>query len=225
MEPVTGSSQPTREACLAHTVLATYERWLGQASPSGLAAFLGGAHVRASLVEPSLPQWRIWGPLGEESFDGPLVARTGHPSLSIRWALAMEILHFSLPAAMEELRVLVEQSFASGFDSSALVGDWPAERPIDDPTNSWLWSRIARRPGMYLGSSTGTALMHFLNGMEKGGDWLGLPPLSGLAHIVETIAARSSEAYGSPFAAYRLYDAEPEELLAWARVSPEVADG
>jgi hypothetical protein len=56
--------------------------------------------------------------------------------------------------------------------------------------------------------------------MERGGDWLGLPPLDGLQEIVSGIASRSREAHGSAFAAYRVYQEAPEELLAWGGILP-----
>ena len=92
--------------CLAYAVLEDYESWLGVPSPHGLSVFLAGARTRADLARQPLSTWRLSGPLDEPDFYLPLVARTGHPQLAIKWATAMEMLHFSPADAMRELRDL-----------------------------------------------------------------------------------------------------------------------
>jgi hypothetical protein len=203
--------QPDLDECLAHVVLRDSESWLGLVSPTGLSVFLAGAETRAQLTRAPIAEWRIHGPLEDPDFYLPLVARTGHPSLTIKWATAMELLHFSMTAAMTELRDLVEHRFQSpGFRTPNPIElsssyDWDA-----------FWSQLKGRPAMFLGGVSGWHLYWFLAGMARGGDWLGLPTVPRLREGVRAIAAASARSYGSEFAAYRICQAG--ELLALAGV-------
>ncbi len=47
----------------------------------------------------------MWGPLDDPEFWQPIVARTGHPTLSIKWATALKLLYFSSEDAHAELSV------------------------------------------------------------------------------------------------------------------------
>ena len=90
------TSSPSKDQCLACVVLDDCEAWLGNPSPSYLDIFLKGAQFRAGLTQPALHTWKIFGPLGNSAFSEPLVARTGHPTLSIRWPSALEMIHFQV---------------------------------------------------------------------------------------------------------------------------------
>lgn len=204
--------------CLAYRVLCDYETWLGVPSPSHLQTFLLGAATRAEIVGASIPSVRVFGPLGDPGFSRPLVARTGHPQLTIQWATALELIHFSLDEAMRELRALVER----WADEHGLAHD-------DEPATGYgassgtletLLRRIARRPAMLLGSRSAWGLRCLLHGMDRGGDWLGLRPLPDLRPIIDGIERRSEAAYGSRFGAYRVYEEQPAELLAWVGIVP-----
>jgi len=112
---------------------------------------------------------------------------------------------------MAELKTLVTQWFDAGrFDVDERVGVFDASDT--DPCETF-WTSFVRRPAMYLGGVSGWRLYCFLHGMRRGGDWLGLPPLPRLSEIVDELATQSREAYGSDFAAYRVYDAPG--LLEW----------
>lgn len=209
------------EECLAYVALDDYEAWIGIPSPTCLQVFLNGAAIRAGLTGQTLPAWRVYGPLENEDFYLPLVARTGHPQLSIKWATAMELHHFSLVEAMRELRELIRSWVrVHGFvtDDALLHGF----RQSDNESGlRGLLKQLARRPGMFLGECSGWALRCYLAGMDRGGDWLGLPPLPGLRAVVDGIEERSAESYGSRFAAYRVYEGAPSKLLAWVGIEPD----
>ncbi len=201
--------------CLAWAVLEDGEAWLGGPSPTRLDTLLWGAATRVSLAKCELPSWRIFGPLQDPAFCVPIVARTGHPTLEIKWARALEAIHFSLTEAMRDLR------------SSVLAwverhGPGPQDElgEVDLGDVDSLMARLAGRPGMYLGSNDSWDLRCFLTGMDRGGDWLGVPVLPRLKEIIKSIEDRSREAYGSPFAAYRFYREDPAHLLAWAGIKP-----
>ena len=73
-----------------------------------------------------------------------------------------------------------------------------------------------------MGDESGWGLYCFLNGMQKGGDWLGLAPMPRLDDIFGGIKRRSERSYGSEFAAFRVYDARG--LLKWVNLpDPERA--
>jgi hypothetical protein len=211
-------SDPSLRDCLAYAVLDDYETWLGTPSPSCLSVFLSGAVTRASLLGHVLPAWRVYGPLELPEFYMPLVARTGHPLLSIKWATAVELHHFSLTAAMRELGQMMQSWVAvHGLETKDEVKyEFCEQMGLDG-----LLGELARRPGMFLGDTSGWSLYCYLAGMDKGGDWLGLPVLPRLREIVDGIEERSEESYGSRFAAYRVYDGLPAELLAWVGIEPE----
>lgn len=209
--------KPSLDRCLAYAVISNYSAWLGEPSVNDLEMLLLGAATRAELTSARIPQWRISGPLEQKEFYLPIVARTGHPTLSIRWAMALEMIYFSREDAFAELRRLLEQWDLSGIESPALptVQPGPEHAP---PDLTSLLRALARRPGMYLGSNRGWALRCFLHGMARGGDWLSLPALPALDVVIHDIEARSNECYGSPFAAYRIYDAA--ELLLRVGIEP-----
>ena len=208
------------ESCLAWVILQDAEDWLGAPSPRALETVLLGASARAQLVQPDLHRWKIFGPLNDREFYRPIVARTGHPTLSIRWASALEFLYFSMAEAMAELRRLIRGWVeAHGLREEKRVGSPFREHRISGPDTDEYWRRMAKRPGMFLGDSTGEALHHYLIGMTRGGDWLGLAEVPRARQIVDNIEGRSQAAYGSPFAGYRVYGEEGvQELLSWAGI-------
>lgn len=214
-------SEPSLRDCLAYEVLENYQTWLGVPSPTYLFVFLFGTAVRAGLTAQIVPNWRVYGPLENPEFYLPLIARTGHPTLSIRWAKALEIHHFSLDESMRELRELMQD----WVQIHGLVTEDTLETGVvgSDPRAGLhdLLKKLARRPGMYLGARSGWALRCFLAGIDRGGDWLGLPTLPGLRAVVDGIEQASEEGYGSRFAAYRIYEESPSELLAWVGIEPE----
>jgi hypothetical protein len=214
---------PDLERCLAYHVLSNRGTWLGGPSLTDLELVLAGASIRATLTATPVAEWRIHGPLEDPEFYLPLVAKTGHPTLTIKWASALEFLHLDIEAASLELLRLIRDWFASGNPPSLTSASSQAASKAP-PSSVWrdvraLLSTLARRPGMFLGSNRGWALRCYLRGMADGGDWLDLPALSDLREVIDQIERKSHEAYGSPFAAYRVYDAAP--LLAWADIHPE----
>jgi hypothetical protein len=206
----------TLEHCLAHAVLKDHVSWLGAPSPRGLSTLLAGAYARAEFTGGSLPLWRIYGPLETPEFYLPLVKRTGFPELEIKACTAVELLHFSLTDAMTELLTLVETWHSErGFDLATTVADERFEgRTIAN--EAAFWELFSKRPGMFLGSVSGTDLQFYLTGMDRGGDWLGLPKLPQLRVVVDRIHRFSVEHYGSPFAAFRVYHANATPLLVEA---------
>jgi hypothetical protein len=123
---------------------------------------------------------------------------------------------------MTELRTLVETWFYThGFNSDERVGCDPASGlSLVEDARQFL-ARVVQRPGMYLGDCSAWSLYCYLAGMDRGGDWLGLPKLSGLREIVDGIAQHSKEAYGSEFGAYRVYriaPGGPADLLSWVGI-------
>jgi len=214
-------NHPELRSCLAHAILADPERWLGEASPSALQAFLSGAQLRAELSATPVATWRIFGPLNDAEFYSPLVARTGNPDLTIRWASALELVHFSMADAMTELRSQIANWFDErGFDPLPSVGGPSRTVPPNETLRSVL-ARLARRPGMFLGEASSWRLQCYLAGVDRGGDWLLLPPVEGLREIIDGIAAHSRDSYGSNFGAYRIYSQAPADLLAWVGINPE----
>lgn len=207
------STGQTRNRCLACVVLDDSCDWLGSPSPIHLDTFLNGAHFRAGLTEPQFPVWRIFGPLRNPEFSTPLVARTGHPTLTIRWPHALEMVHFRVEDAMTEPRTLTSAWFDAGrFDAEEVAGQFHLGDP--DPCEAF-WQSFFARPGMYLGNADGWRLYCFLQGMARGGDWLELPPMPRLREIVDDLGRRSREAYGSDFAAFRVYGATG--LFEWVK--------
>ncbi|MCG8602643.1 MAG: hypothetical protein MI807_21040 [Verrucomicrobiales bacterium] len=199
------------ESCLAYHVLRDANKWIGVPRPSYLESFLAGASTRAIQTDPDFSYWRVHGVLEYPDFYSRLVASTGHPTLTIRWATALEMTHFSFA---EGCSYLLEDALA-----------WHREHGIkeDSPSRSWssstapieeFWDHFAARPAMYMGSNSGWGLYCFLRGLTDGGDWLGLPEVSLNSEVFDLIAKRSTDAYGSKFAAFRVYDASP--LLGWA---------
>jgi hypothetical protein len=205
--------------CLAYTVVCDPAAWLGDPSPSALQLFLAGTALRVSLTGADVSEWRVFGPLDQSAFYLPLVARTGHPTLSIRWSTALELHHFALPDAMAELKTLLEQADPSAFPDLVLPlrRRWPDRSP---ETLIGLLRRLAGRPAMFLGRASGWGLRSYLAGMDRGGEWLQLPLLPGLRDVVDAIENQSLASYGSPFAGYRVYD-DPAQLLAWAGIEPD----
>jgi hypothetical protein len=108
-----------------------------------------------------------------------------------------------------------------------LVNQWHSEREFDLKTTvaddrfaggvfeneAAFWQLFASRPGMFLGGLSGANLQHYLTGMDRGGDWLGLPKLPLLCSVVDEIRRLSFEAYGSPFGAFRAYSDDVRPLL------------
>ena len=210
--------QPALADCLARAVVEDCKGWLGVSSTLALRTCLAGAQQRAFHIEPSLPCWRIWGPLDDPQFWQPIVARTGHPTLSIKWATALELLYFASEDALAELsRLMREYPLAQSLHGTRTIRDACTLNGENGFGIGRFWTALRERPGMFLGSGCGRALHHYLIGLDRGGDWLGLPPLPGLRHVLDTIESQSEDCYGSKFAAYRVHEHEgAAKLLGWA---------
>lgn len=204
------------DECLAHAVLRSPDDWLGQPSPTAVEVFLAGAELRAAATAPTFPAWRIHGPLRDPDFSAPLVARTGHASLSIGWAKALELIHFSMADALAELVELIEDRLEGGRVSMEPVGSLATGDPAA------FWGSVAARPSMHMGGDSGWHLSWYLAGMTKGGDWLDLPVLPAADEIADAIHMASKEAYGSPFGGFRVHSGPggARALLAWAGIEP-----
>jgi len=197
------------DSCLAYRVLRNPEEWIGDPSPWFLESFLAGTSLRASYVNSDLPGWQIHGVLEDPDFYQPFVDATGHPTLTIRWASALDLTDFSRTTAFAKLR---ESALAwhrkHGVRPPREVGAWS---PIPNPDE--FWEGVLMRPATYMGKSDGWSLFCFLTGMGRGGDWLGLLEMPRLREIFGKIKMRSEASYGSPFGAFRMYDAR--DLLEW----------
>ncbi|MCA9610307.1 MAG: hypothetical protein KC619_32150 [Myxococcales bacterium] len=209
------SPEPRVEACLAHAVLRAPDAWLGLATPTALEVFLAGAELRAAATEPTLPAWRIHGPLSDAALDPPLVASAVGRSSSFGWATALERTHFSMVDALTELRSWIEGRFEEGRVDVASVGSL-----VIDPTV--FWRALATRPGMYLGGESGWHLAWYLAGLTKGGDWLDLPPFPRADEIAKAIRRTSKRMHGSGFGGFRVHSGRSglQTLLGWAGVEP-----
>ena len=201
------------ESCLAYTVMQSPDPWIGSPSTIYLKAFLLGASWRQDYVASQLPDWHIFGVLNDPTFYKPFIDATGHPTLTIGWATALAMTHHSLAEGFTELR---DSALAwhrkNGVAKDQFDTQSPDNSVIEAP--QVFWNRLATRPGMYCGDDSGWALYCFLNGMHKGGDWLGLSPMPELDNVFGSITARSERSYGSPFAAFRVCKAQG--LLQWA---------
>lgn len=206
--------------CLAHRVLNAPEQWLGRCSPSCLEAFLAGASMRASLTHSEIPEWRIHGPLEEPSFYLPLVARTGSPRLSVRWATALELVHFSEEDAFTELAERFEHWFLKEPWDDTQTTERIKLRPDQ---HDEFWDQLAEKPGMYMGYQTGWMMRCFLTGMRDGGDWLGLPAMKELTRVMCELEQKSCESYGSKHGIFRVYDCDPWSLFRMVGL-PRVAN-
>jgi hypothetical protein len=206
--------------CLAYEVLRTPDEWLLIPSPHALEALVQGAQDRARFTGTNVSRWRITGPLDEPSFYLPIVAQTGHPTLSIRWAGALELIHFSMRDALADLRSRLE-TWASGFDPTSSSS---ASIPSDGRSLQELLSGLAARPAMYLGRQSASLLYCYLNGLVRGGDWLALPPLPEATQIFRELQEQSIAHYGSHFGAFRVYEGMPSTLLEWVGINPSAKE-
>jgi hypothetical protein len=198
------------ESCLAYHVLRDPDKWIGGPRTSYLESFLAGASTRAYQTVPSIEHWRIHGVLEYPEFYSRFVEATGNPSLTIRWATALEMTHLSFAEGCAELlRQALAWHREHGIKESGPASGWPS-----NTSHEVFWDHFAARPAMYLGSNSGWGLYSFLSGLTAGGDWLGLPEIQSNREVFDSITRRSTRAYGSEFAAFRIYDATP--LMAWA---------
>ncbi len=215
------NTQAEIDSCLAYTVLRDPDGWMGTPSTTHLLPLLIGAEMRAAIVQPDLPYWRIYGVLDEPEFYEPLVAATGNPTLTIKWATALAMTHFSLAEGFEKLRDdAISWHLDKGVNHQRQILAWEAGAGTVEQIADLFWLRIAQRPGVFLGDTYGWSLFCFLTGMDRGGDWLDLPEMPRLKDILERITTKSERSYGSKFAAFRVYHAPG--LLEWADLRPTI---
>ncbi len=196
------------ESCLAYTILRNPDDWIGCASTNYLDAFLHGVCFRRDFAGPSVPDGHISGVLNEPAFYKQFVDATGNPTLTIRWATAIAMTDLSLAAGFIKLKnAAIDWHRKNGLGTGEPLHDFT---PKDA---NQLWDSFGKRPAMYMGDDSGWTLYCFLNGMQKGGDWLNLNTMPRLDEVFGGITRRSDRAYGSPFAAFRVYDAT--DLLDW----------
>ncbi|MEM6436462.1 MAG: hypothetical protein AAF773_21830 [Cyanobacteria bacterium P01_D01_bin.115] len=204
--------------CLAYEVVCDAPHWLGEPSPVNLQTFLFGVEERAVISGSRVERWRISGPLCEPSFDTPILQETGHPTLTIRWARALELIHFSMSSALTDLKQRIEQWSCKHEPNTTSYS-----RDISAISVENLFEEMAARPGMFLGTNSGVSLQQYLLGATVGGDWLGLPQVQQFTEVRDKIEQRSVEAYGSRFGAYRVYrdnQGAAELLIKWADIQP-----
>ena len=121
--------------------------------------------------------------------------------------------HFSLAEGLTALRDAALAWHAErGIEPVRQVSEWRIGSDAAERADSF-WRSFARRPGMFMGETSGWMLYCFFTGMDRGGNWLELPEMPRLGRILRRIETRSEKAYGSRFAAFRVYGAD--ELLKW----------
>lgn len=107
--------------------------------------FLHGASARANITGQTIPLSKIYGPMEFKKFYQPIVKLTGHPSLTIKWEIALNFLYFSESEAFAQLKLSVE-SYCQDYqlDISAVIPSlW-----CDTDFLSHL-RIMSKRPGMY----------------------------------------------------------------------------
>lgn len=189
--------------CLAYEVLENIEDWVGVPSVRYLQSVLLGAYHRSVRVGAAIPVSQVFGALVTPEFYGPLVAATGHPTLSITWYSALEFTHFNGREACEHLRSHIATWHESNtLDASVLLeSTWVFENDQD------FWETVHQRPQLYLSDCDGWSLYCFLVGARRGGDWLGIERTSTFDLVYDQIARRSESSYGSEFASFRIHNA------------------
>ena len=210
---MTADREAEIESCLAYTVMQSPDPWIGGPSTVYLQAFLSGAIFRRDYVASPLPNWRISGVLDDPAFYKPFIEATGHSTLTIRWATALTMTHHSFAEGLATLRddALARHREHGVAEDQLNTLKSPGNSAAKDPQA--FWNSLANRPAMYFGDDSGWTLYCFLNGMQKGGDWLGLSAMPDLDTVFGGITSRSEQSYGSPFAAFRVYNAQG--LLKW----------
>lgn len=188
------------KACLAYEVLQHPERWIGSPSTVSLRTFLLGAEMRASL-RPKFSRARIWGALKSAGFGEPFVAGTGHSSLTITCFEALQLTHFSQAEGFELLRVKALERHRSRGVEEENIRPYAASGLRFDAGD--FWDHVAARVPMYTGSWDSWALYCFMNGLDRGGDWLGLPPAPKLVAPFRALQRISKRGYGSTFGIFR----------------------
>lgn len=205
------------EACLAYAIMRDPDHWIGCPSSKYLDVFLQAVAFRRDFAGSSVPDSRISGVLNEPAFSQQFVDATGHPTLAIRWATAIEMTDLSLAVGFAKL-------YRAAIDWHRTYGVITADSPgvFRGRDAEQFWYSFAKCPPLFMGDESGWGLYCFLNGMQKGGDWLGLAPMPRLDDIFGGIKRRSERSYGSEFAAFRVYDARG--LLKWVNLpDPERA--
>lgn len=116
----------------------------------------------------------------------------------------MEFTHFKSGEACSHLQSCVASwSQANEFDDSTLLeSEWVFADDRD------FWETVHLRAPLYLSGSDGWSLYCFLVGARRGGDWLQLEATPTFDLVYDEIARRSLSAYGTEFAAFRVYDAQ-----------------
>lgn len=205
------------ESCLAYAVLRDPDQWIGCPSTKYLDSFLHGVFFRRDFAGPPVSDSRISGVLNEPAFYKQFVDETGHPTLTIRWATAIAMTDLSLAAGFTKLKnTAIDWHRKNGLQAAETL-DGSARKDADR-----FWDNFAKRPAMYMGDDSGWSLYCFLNGMHAGGDWLNLNSMPRLDEIFGGIKHRSDSAYGSAFAAFRVYNSSG--LLEWVGLpGPESA--
>lgn len=199
--------------CLAYHVIRNAPQLIGLLTPSNLSSFLYGATYRAVLTTEAFPKWRIEGVLPCDTFWRD---RFGIDIRSGGWRRAVDTKCLEQGVLLSNL----------GFEAEA----WHENNGVDEGETAYMyfysslplsdreakfWEFFKRRPVMHYEDATGWGLYCFLSGMTVGGDWLSLPRQPLADQLFASLKSKSSDNFGTPFAAFRTH-ATLLDVLKWA---------
>ena len=202
------------DECLAYHAIRNSAQLLGSLTTSNLKAFLNGATHRAVLSVENFPNWRIAGVLDDEVFwrDSYELSFT-----TACWRQRIDLHCFDQDRLLSDLAASAEEWHElHGVDESATAYIYNISAQPLSERETLFWAGFEKRPAMYSGNITGWGLFCFLSGLTAGGDWLSLPELPRTTELFNGLQAKSSDEYGTTFAAFRAHATAPE-VLRWGQ--------
>lgn len=216
--------EPSLERCLAYQVLCEPETWLVQPTPKNFNVFMKTALMAVTDEKGQTLNWKIFGSLLHRSTNlvwyQQLLNIGGH-SETPQEKEARELTFFP------KLKARLERDFAYGLipeiiqpldmSSHFNLYIWRQQHKDGDEL---FWKTFAKRPGMWLNSISGCSLQAFLNGFQKGQQWLNLPEHPRVTYMIDTLESESMKHFDDPWEIYRHYDSKLSVLLELCGLPP-----
>ena len=217
--------KPSLEECLAYQVLCEPEKWLVKPTPKNFNVFLQTALMTVTDENGQTPYWRIFGSLCYLRKNKIWYHR--FINMSDR-SETPEEKEERERTCFPKFKACLEMDFSKEIDPELL-------KPLDmsshlnlyihygksyEDADEQFWQVFASRPSMWLPGFSGCAFQAFLEGFQKGQQWLNVNEHPRVVRMIDVLERESMKRFDDPWEIYRQYDSKLSVLMELCELPP-----
>lgn len=209
--------EPSLERCLAYQVLCEPEKWMVKPTPKNFNVFLETALMAVTDENGQTPYWKIFGSL--RYLRENIVWYQRLINMSGRSETPEEKQERE-STCFPKLKARLEMDFSNEIEPELLEpldmsshGNLYIWRQYHEDADEHFWQAFAKRPGLWLNNFSGCSLQAFLDGFQRGQQWLNIPQDPRVTRMIDALESESMKRFDDPWEIYRQYDSKLSVLM------------